>query len=108
MAMARAKHVAGTGRKVPPTRVHVGWYASLGVLLFAIGLSGLVVVENAQQMRGLYESSGKAQSENDAELAEFSRLRLEVGALTSLPNIERVARGDLDMEFPENVEQVLD
>jgi len=105
--VARAKSAKRKQRKNQP-HVHGGWYVAMGLLFGAIGFSGLTVVENANQMRGLYETSGTVQLENDGQLAEFSRLRLEVGALTSLPKIERIARDELDMEFPETIEQVLD
>jgi len=38
-------------------------------------------------------------------LHDYGRLRLEYGALTSLPRVEQLARGELGMMFPETIHQ---
>ncbi|MEM9620226.1 MAG: cell division protein FtsL [Pseudomonadota bacterium] len=79
----------------------------LGVLLAAIVSTGLGIVTNAQETRQLYHQLGATQQQQDALLADHSRLLLERAALSSLQNIEQVAQNELEMEFPEQVGQVL-
>jgi cell division protein FtsL len=74
----------------------------------AIGYSGIVVVDNAQTMRELYQASGEVQIQNDTALADYSRLTLEVGALTNLQSIEQIATKELGMEFPETIGRVIE
>ena len=75
-------------------------------LFFAIGYSGIKVVEAAQDTRSLYQTLGEVQREQDALLEENSRLSLERSSLSSLQKIEQVAEEQLDMEFPVSVQGV--
>jgi len=77
------------------------------VLVIAILSSALAVVQNADNTRKLYQQLGETQQQQDALLAEHSRLLLERAALSSLQNIEQVAQTELDMEFPEQIGEVL-
>ncbi len=83
------------------------WLGAFVVLLVAIGISGLVTVATAHEMRGLYSRLGDVQREQDRLLEEHSRLMLERGALGSMQNIEKVAASELGMQFPEDIGQVL-
>ncbi len=77
------------------------------LLVYAIVASGLHLVDAAHDARGLFRQLGEVQREQDALLAQHSRLLLERGALSSLQNIERVAEQELGMQFPDTVAQVL-
>ena len=44
----------------------------------------------------------------DDELENYSRLRLELGALTSLSRIERIAVEELNMTFPDKIYGLVD
>ncbi len=85
-----------------------GWMIATAVVAVCIVGSGLKLVEAGDETRQLYSDLGRVQAEQDALLAEHSRLLLERGALTSLSNIEQVAVEDLDMHFPETVAQVVE
>lgn len=111
MAKARSRKK----RHQPPTLalpelVGVRLWALAGlfvILLIVIVSSGLAVVDNADDTRRLYQQLGATQQQQDELLAEHSRLLLERAALSSLQNIEQVAQTELDMEFPEQIGEVL-
>jgi cell division protein FtsL len=81
--------------------------AGFVALLCSAAVTGLSIVDGAQQMRRLYGELGKMQQEHDAVLAENSRLRLERSSISSLQAIEQIANEQLQMQFPDQIEQVL-
>ena len=104
--MAR-RRVRQTGSAASAAQLVVGRWCCW-VLTLATVVSGLRVVEAANDMRGLYRELGEVQARQDKLAAEQSRLMLERGALSSMQNIEQIARSELGMVFPEQIEQVLE
>ncbi len=107
---ARAKKRANTPTlALPqmPLQKLLLWLGLFSVLLAVIVATGLRVVHSADSMRVVYQQLGATQQQQDELLAEYSRLLLERAALSSLQNIEQVAESELNMEFPEQVGQVL-
>ena len=84
------------------------WALSFAGLLAAVGISGLSLVEQAHEMRGLYGALANVQRQQDQLLEEHSRLMLERGALSSMQQVEAVAEAELDMHFPEDLGEVLE
>jgi cell division protein FtsL len=93
----KAKSRRGPVSAKPASR---SWYFGFVLTLGAIALSGIAVVSGAHDMRTLYQQLGEVQREQDALLADHSRLMLERSARSSLQSIEEAARGELGMEFP--------
>ena len=91
-----------------PRRPSAMWAMIFAALLVAIGVSGLNLVQQAHEMRGLYGALGKVQRQQDELLEEHSRLMLERGALSSMQQIEVVAETELDMHFPDDIGEVLE
>ena len=82
------------------------WFAGFLALLVAIVMTALQVVEASDDARTLYRELDAAQAQRNALAAEQSRLMLERSAWASLQNIETVALEQLNMVFPDQVEQV--
>ena len=76
-----------------------------GLLVASVG-TGIAVNESAQDMRTLYQDLGQAQVQQDALQEEHSRLLLEKSAYSSLPQVEKIARTELNMVFPERMDEV--
>ena len=76
------------------------------VVLLAVVGSGIQVAYTSQEVRQLHILREAAQKEQDEHLAEYSRLLIERGALAAYQNVERIARDDLAMKFPEDVERI--
>ncbi len=83
------------------------WGGCFAVLLVVIAISGLSLVDQAHEMRGLYSTMAEVQQQQDGLLEEHSRLMLERSTLSSMQTIEAVAESELDMHFPEGVGEVL-
>lgn len=83
------------------------WGGCFAALLVAIAISGLSLVDQAHEMRGLYSALAKVQQQQDGLLEQHSRLMLERGTLSSMQTIEGVAESELDMHFPDGVSEVL-
>ena len=92
----------------PLAQISPWWGASFAVLVIAIVATGLQVVFAADDTRGLYRELGQLQAERDALAADQSRLMLERSAWSSLQSFESIARSELGMVFPDQVEQVPD
>ena len=67
-------------------------------LLLMVFVSALFLVDGANAVRKA-QSLGELHKAYDDELENYSRLRLELGALTSLSRIERIAVEELNMTF---------
>ena len=78
----------------------------VGLLLLVVVASGVQVAYSSQKVRFLHAELQAAQRQQDAELAEHSRLLLERSMETSYANVERVAQSQLGMVFPETAEQI--
>ena len=76
------------------------------LLLVAVVASGVHVAYSSQEVRRLHGALQEAQRQQDAGLAEHSRLLLERSMETSYANVERVAEAELDMIFPERAERI--
>ncbi|MEM7081031.1 MAG: cell division protein FtsL [Pseudomonadota bacterium] len=100
MARTRAKK-DGNALAVHAKDANITWFALFICVLVLLVWSSLIVVDNAQQMRTLYQSLGTVQGEHDELMSIRSRLRLERGAVSSLHNIEKLAQEELGMHFPQ-------
>ena len=78
-----------------------------GVLLIAVFFSGFFLVDATNQMRKHNYVMSNLQKEYDSQLEEYSSLRLEHGALTSLQRIEEIAVSRLAMIFPKEIDGIL-
>ena len=93
-------------RAVVPSRPTWQWVAVAGAIYVGIAASGVCVAAIAQDVRGLFVALGKNQSRQDELLAQYSRLLIERGALSSYQNVDQAAERQLAMRFPETVERV--
>jgi cell division protein FtsL len=82
------------------------WITATCVLYAAIALTGVWIASLAQDVRGLFVALERNQQQQDALLAEYSRLLLERGTLASYQNVDEMAERRLAMRFPEQVERV--
>ena len=76
------------------------WAAVLCVGILAAA-SGVQVATQAQHMRQAFGALSSAQERRDALLAEYSRLLLERGMVSSYRNVGDTAANALAMRFPE-------
>ena len=86
-------------------RIYVGLMSFLLLMVF---VSALFLVDGANGVRKVNQSLGQLHKAYDDELENYSRLRLELGALTSLSRIERIAVEELNMTFPEKIYGLVD
>jgi cell division protein FtsL len=77
-----------------------------GAIYVGIAGSGVCVAAVAQDVRGLFVALAKNQSRQDELLAQYSRLLIERGTLSSYQNVDQAAERQLAMRFPETVERV--
>ena len=89
-----------TGRRL---WILCGLITMLGVLI-----SGTMVVNQSKQRQLLYRQAIELREERDQQLAEYSRLTLERGSLSSYQRVQRIANEDLEMDFPDRVTPVED
>ena len=81
------------------------WTGVLAVGLLATA-SGMLVAAQAQGMRQAFADLSAAQAQRDALLADYSRLLLERGMLSSYRNVGDTASAALAMHFPESFTEV--
>ena len=86
-------------------RVYVGL---MNFLLLMVFVSALFLIDGANSVRKVNQSLGQLHKAYDDELENYSRLRLELGALTSLSRIERIAVEELNMTFPDKIYGLVD
>ena len=72
-------------------------------LLAMIFGSSILLVNRANAMRESNQYVGLLHEQYDDELENYSRLRLELGALTSLSRVESIAVKELKMVFPDKI-----
>ena len=88
------------------TPLDVRWLI-VGVGIYAgLALTGLLVAWSSQSVRRLHVEIEAHQREQDAMLAEYSRLLIERSMVGSFQNVDQVAERQLSMTFPESVERV--
>ena len=75
----------------------------MNFLLLMVFVSALFLIDGANSVRKVNQSLGQLHKAYDDELENYSRLRLELGALTSLSRIERIAVEELNMTFPDKI-----
>ena len=80
----------------------------MNFLLLMVFVSALLLVDGANTVRKVNLSLGQMHKAYDDELENYSRLRLELGALTSLSRIERIAVEELNMTFPDKIYGLVD
>jgi len=73
----------------------------LFLVLVAVVSSALGVVHTRHQSRALAVELGVLEVRQDEGLAEWSRLQIEQGWLADASQIEKTARGELQMRQPE-------
>ena len=86
-------------------RVYLGL---VNFLLLIVFVSALFLIDGANSVRKVNQSLGQLHGAYDDELENYSRLRLELGALTSLSRIERIAVEELNMTFPDKIYGLVD
>ena len=77
-------------------------------LLAMIFGSSILLVNGANAMRESNQYVGLLHEQYDDELENYSRLRLELGALTSLSRVESIAVKELQMVFPDKIYGLVD
>jgi len=86
-------------QKLDRARVRFWWIA--WVFLFcSILVTGLLVVEQSNQRRALYQYMLDLRVQQDDTLSELARLQVELGSEASYERVVDVANSDLAMEFP--------
>ncbi len=76
----------------------------LFLVLVAVVCSALGVVYTRHQSRGLAVELGALEIQRDEGLAEWSRLQIEQGWLADASQIEKTARGALQMQQPAEIQ----
>lgn len=93
-------------RAAVPARPSWQWLAAACAIYIGIAASGVCVAAVAQDVRGLFVALAKNQNRQDELLAQYSRLLIERGTLSSYQNVDQAAERQLAMRFPETVERV--
>ncbi len=93
-------------RAVVQARPTWQWIVAAGAIYIGIAASGVCVAAVAQEVRGLFVALAKNQNRQDELLAQYSRLLIERGTLSSYQNVDQAAERQLAMRFPETVERV--
>ena len=89
-------------------RIRRVYYGLMNFLLLMVFVSALFLIDGANSVRKVNQSLGQLHKAYDDELENYSRLRLELGALTSLSRIERIAVEELNMTFPDKIYGLVD
>jgi cell division protein FtsL len=93
-----------------PNRVGVAFepraFAIAVAIYAAIAATGISIASLSQAVRNLHIDLESTQREQDALLAEYSRLLIERSMLASYQNVDQVAERKLAMTFPEVVERM--
>ncbi len=80
---------------------------AVAVLALLVLVSAIAVVEVKHQTRSLFLKLEQLQAERDRLNTEWSRLRLEQGALATHSRVERMAREEFELEMPAGEDIVL-
>lgn len=75
-------------------------------LLLTLVYSGVEVARTAHEVRALHAQLETLRAERDEALLLQSQLLIEIGAVASLAKVQAVAEQQLDMRFPERLEQL--
>ena len=95
-----------TRRRQAAVRYGWRWLAGAAAIYVGVAVSGVWIAATAQDVRGQFVALQHNQAEQDALLAEYSRLLIERGTLSSYQNVDQIAERQLAMRFPETVERV--
>jgi cell division protein FtsL len=82
------------------------WLAIAMAAFAGVVITGVSVAWSSQAVRALHVAIHTSQREQDALLAEYSRLLIERSTLGSYQNVDEVAERQLSMTFPETVERL--
>ena len=82
------------------------WLAAAGVIYVGVALTGVWIASLGHDVRGLFVAIEQNQQDQDAMLAQYSRLLIERGTLASYQNVDELAERQLAMRFPELIERV--
>jgi cell division protein FtsL len=82
------------------------WLVVAIAALVGVVVSGIAIAWSSQTVRALHIAIDSSQREQDALLAEYSRLLIERSTLGAYQNVDQVAERRLSMTFPETVERV--
>ncbi len=75
-------------------------------LVLLLAFTGVKVSDTAHQVRRLHTQLEELRHEQDQALMLHSQLLLEIGAVASLSQVQQFAQRELQMQFPERLEQV--
>ena len=78
--------------------------AAIVLLLLGVVASGVAVVDARHQHRQLFVELSRLERERDELNIEFGRLQLEQATWAETHRIEKIARGQLGMKYPEAAE----
>ncbi len=75
-------------------------------LLLALAVTGVEVGDTAHGVRRLHSEMEDLRQRHDQALMLHSQLLLEIGAVASLTQVQQFAQKELQMQFPERLEQI--
>lgn len=78
----------------------------IGVLLFAVVMSGVAVNYTSYESRSLHNTLQRILEGQNRAQVEWGRLLLEESTLTTPARVESLARDKLNMDVPNHVEMV--
>jgi cell division protein FtsL len=102
--MSRKAKAQKSARMEPPANWR--WLAGAILVYVSVAASGVSIAAIAQDVRGLFIALEHNQNEQDALLAEYSRLLIERSTVSSYQNVDELAERQLAMRFPETIERV--
>ncbi|MGI9324956.1 MAG: cell division protein FtsL [Pseudomonadales bacterium] len=75
-------------------------------LLLVLAVTGVEVGDTAHGVRRLHTEMEDLRQRHDQALMLHSQLLLEIGAVASLSQVQQFAQNELQMQFPERLEQI--
>jgi len=94
-------------QKTPFTSLGVWPVLAMTMLVFGVVASGITLVKGAQELRSLHTALDQSQTKQNRLLAEHSRLLLERSTFAGLQTVEVVATQELQMGFPQDINEVM-
>jgi|GEM_PF-896574 cell division protein FtsL len=101
-----ARRKRQTGPTSPALSFRVWPLGFVLVLVVAVASSGIVLVRGAHELRALHSALDESQTRQDRLMAEYSRLLLERSTFAGLQTVEAVASQELQMGYPDNIEEI--
>ena len=93
-------------QKAPVLSLGVWSLLAVVVLLAVVLASGIALVKGAHEQRSLHTALDQSQKKQNRLLAEYSRLLLERSTFAGLQTVEVVAIQELQMAFPDEIQEV--